>query len=258
MTLEMMAGILGPAFIAGLLVLATHVPLGREVLARGIIFIDLAVAQIAGLGVIGARTLHLEPGGWAVQVIACVAALAGALALYSMERRWPEIQEALIGTAFILAATGGILLLAKNPHGGEHLRDLLAGQILWVTYNQLLPLALLNLVILALWATLRRRVGSILFYSLFALAVTAAVQMVGVFLVFASLIIPALAIRNMGGAPALIAGYTLGAAGYALGLVLSALFDLPSGAVVVWSLAAVAAGFSAVAGSEGAAPHQKC
>ena len=85
------------------------------------------------------------------------------------------------------------------------------------------------------------------FYLLFALAVTAAVQLVGVFLVFASLIIPALAIRQLQGARALITGYALGAAGYALGLVLSALFDLPSGAIVVWALALLAVSFRVAA-----------
>ncbi|HKH19689.1 MAG TPA: metal ABC transporter permease [Gammaproteobacteria bacterium] len=94
------------------------------------------------------------------------------------------------------------------------------------------------------WAILGQRGRSIVFYLLFPLAVTAAVQLVGVFLVFASLIIPALAIRHLRGARALITGYALGAAGYALGLVLSALFDLPSGAVVAWALAALTAGSS--------------
>jgi zinc/manganese transport system permease protein len=244
MNLGTMVGILIPAFLTGLLVLSTHVPLGRQVLARGIIFIDLAVAQIAGLGVIAAYTLQLEPGGWQVQLIAGAAALAGALALYLAERRWPEIQEALIGTAFVLAATGGILLLAKNPQGAEHLQDLLAGQILWVTYAQLVPLALFNIVILGLWVALGQRGGSLAFYLLFALAVTAAVQLVGVFLVFASLIIPALAIRHLDGTRALMSGYALGAGGYALGLVLSAAFDLPSGAIIVWALAAFATGSS--------------
>lgn len=244
MNLETMVGILIPAFLTGLLVLSTHVPLGRQVLARGIIFIDLAVAQIAGLGVIAAYTLQLEPGGWQVQLIAGAAALAGALALYLAERRWPEIQEALIGTAFVLAATGGILLLAQNPQGAEHLQDLLAGQILWVTYAQLGPLALFNIVILGLWMALGQRGGSLAFYLLFALAVTAAVQLVGVFLVFASLIIPALAIRHLDGTRALMSGYALGAGGYALGLVLSAAFDLPSGAIIVWALAAFATGSS--------------
>ena len=70
-------GLLLPAFLAGLLVLATHVPLGMQVLARGIVFIDLAIAQIAGLGVIAADRLGFEPQGWAVQLSAVSAALAG-------------------------------------------------------------------------------------------------------------------------------------------------------------------------------------
>ena len=119
-------------FVAGLLVLATHVPLGTQVLARGIVFIDLAIAQIAGLGVIAADALGFEPQGWAVQVAALAAALLGALLLTWTEKRWPDVQEALIGVLFVLAASAGMLLLANNPHGGEHLKDLLVGQILWV------------------------------------------------------------------------------------------------------------------------------
>jgi zinc/manganese transport system permease protein len=255
MNLEAMTGILGPAFIAGLLVLSTHVPLGRQVLARGIIFLDLAVAQIAGLGVTAAYGLQLEPGGWQVQLIAGAAATAGAFVLYLTERRWPEIQEALIGAAFILAATGGILLLAKNPQGAEHLQDLVAGQILWVTYEQLGLLALLNLLIVAIWIAVRRQ-SSIIFYLLFALAVTGAVQVVGVFVVFASLIIPALATRQMRGPKALSAAYGLGGLAYALGLVLSVLFDLPSGPVVVWTLALLAVAFSAISQRSGSATHR--
>jgi len=87
------ASILGPAFAAGLLVLFTHVPLGRVVLRRGIIFIDLAVAQIAGLGVIAAHSLGWEHSPWAVQGTAALAALLGALGLYAFGRRLAEIQE---------------------------------------------------------------------------------------------------------------------------------------------------------------------
>lgn len=230
-------GILGPAFCAGLLVLSTHVPMGRQVLARGIVFIDLAIAQIAGLGVIAADSLGWQPQGYGVQVAAVGAALAGAALLAFTERRWPDIQEALIGVLFVLAACAGILFLANNPHGGEHLKDLLVGQILWVGYRQLIPVALLYAVILALWFTARARLGSVGFYAMFAVAVTASVQLVGVYLVFASLIIPALAVRNHPLSRQLAAGYGIGVLGYALGLASSALFDLPSGAVVVISLA---------------------
>lgn len=234
-------GILGPALIAGLLVLATHVPLGMQVLDRGIVFIDLAIAQIAGLGVIAADAVGLPEGGVAVQASAVSAALLGAWLLTWTERRAGQQQEALIGVMFILAACGGILLLSSNPHGGEHLKDLLVGQILWVNTTQLLWLGGLSALLLAaLWLGGVERLGRFGFYGAFALAVTASVQLVGVYLVFSSLIIPALATRAQRGRRRLGVAYALGALGYALGLALSALFDLPSGAVIVWTLAACA------------------
>jgi zinc/manganese transport system permease protein len=232
-------GILGPAFVAGLLVLATHVPLGTQVLDRGIVFIDLAIAQIAGLGVICADAVGLPEGGVAVQASAVAAALLGALLLTYTERRAPQQQEALIGVMFILAACAGILVLAGNPHGGEHLKDLLVGQILWVNSTQLLWLGAVSaLLLVAMALGWIARLGRYGFYAAFAVAVTASVQVVGVYLVFSSLIIPALATRARAGKQRLSAGYLLGAAGYALGLALSAVLDLPSGAVIVWTLAA--------------------
>jgi zinc/manganese transport system permease protein len=235
------AGILGPAFIAGLLVLATHVPLGVQVLQRGIVFIDLAIAQIAGLGVICADALGLPEGGLAVQASAVTAALLGAVLLTWTEKRAPQRQEALIGVMFILAACAGILVLSGNPHGGEHLKDLLVGQVLWVNTTQLLWLAAISALLLAaLWLGWVERLGRYGFYAVFAVAVTASVQVVGVYLVFSSLIIPALATGRRAGKVGLAIGYGLGALGYALGLTLSAVFDLPSGAVIVWALAACA------------------
>ena len=230
--------ILIPGFLAGLLVLATHVPLGIQVLSRGIVFIDLAIAQIATFGVIAADRVGFEPEGWVAQVAAVSAALLGAALLTWTEKRWPDIQEALIGVLFALAASGGMILVANNPHGGEHLQELLSGQILWVGYRQLLPAAILNATILALWFWQGTRIGRFGFYALFAFAVTASVQLVGVYLVFASLIVPALSCRNFAG-HRLVAAYGVGAAGYAVGLVFSTLFDLPSGPVVVWALALI-------------------
>jgi zinc/manganese transport system permease protein len=237
--------LLAAPFAAGLLVLASHVPLGTEVLRRGIIFIDLAIAQVAALGVIAAGL-----AGWeeplAVQGAAAAAALAGALVLTRSERRWPEIQEALIGLLFVTAAAAGILLLANNPHGGEHLKDLLAGQILWTGWPQLLPVALLYAVIVPAWLLGRERLGRPGFYVVFALAVTASVQLVGVLLVFTSLIAPALAARGRR-RPGWLA-FAVGAVAYALGLIASALFDWPAGAAVVCvaSLLAVASLFAPV------------
>ena len=230
--------ILGPALIAGLLVTLTHVPFGQRVLERGIIFLDLAVAQFAGLGIIVAHNFHWQPGGWQVQIIALAAAITGVLILHFTEKRWPEIQEALIGTMFVLASSGGIILLATNPQGGEQLKELLVGQILWVSFEQLIPVAILYALILVVWFGTKSK-SSLLFYILFALAITASVQLVGVYLVFATLILPALAIRNVksGG---LIIGYAIGVSAYLSGLILAALLDLPAGALIVYTLAITA------------------
>ena len=149
--------IIGPAVVAGLVVLSTHVPLGQEVLKRGIIFIDLAIAQVAALGVIAAHAMDWDPNGIEVQIAAVSAALLAAIGLNWTEKRWPRIQEPLIGILFILAATGGILLLAGNPHGSEHLKELLVGQILWTTWSSLWPITVLYAIVLAVWFTLQPR-----------------------------------------------------------------------------------------------------
>ena len=232
--------ILGPAFFAGLLILSTHVPLGQEVLKRGIIFIDLAIAQIAGLGVLAAGVMGWEDNLWAVQLSAVSAALLASAGLNWTEKRWPQLQEPLIGILFVLAATGSILLLAENPHGAQHLKDLLVGQILWSTWQSLIPVALLYAVLLTVWFKWHEQIGQKGFYIIFAFVVTASVQLVGVYLVFASLIIPALATRRIHGTGRLFAGYLLGAAAYVAGIGLSALFDLPTGAVTVWTMAMLA------------------
>lgn len=238
--------ILLPAFIAGLLVTATHVPLGIQVLNRGIVFIDIAIAQIAGVGVIAAAFFGFEEQVLAVQASALSAALLGALLLTWTEKRWPAVQEAIIGSVFVLAATLEILLLAGNPHAGEHLKDMLVGQILWVGHHQLAVVAALTVIILSAWFGIgMARLGRVGFYLLFGLAVTASVQMVGIYLVFSSLIIPALASRNATRLR-LPKAYAVGALGYLFGLIASIVFDLPTGAIIVWAMAVVGIAFSAV------------
>ncbi len=234
-----------PALLASLLVLSTHVPLGTEVLRRGIIFIDLAIAQVAGLGVIAADTLGWEAEGWMVQVVAVSAALAAAGVLHWTDKLWPDIQEAIIGVSFVLAATAGLLLLAGNPHGGENLKELLVGQVLWVNYEQLLPITIISGPVLFFWYRMRNRLGGFGFYALFAFAVTASVQLVGIYLVFANLILPALATRQIQPhARRVFCGYAVGMAGCLAGLFLSVSLDLPAGAVIVWCLAGFAVIFS--------------
>ena len=231
--------ILLPALIAGVLVLSTHVPLGRLVLERGIVFIDLAIAQVAGLGVVAADFAGFEPTGWTVQVSAASAALAAAAFLVWTERRVPAVQEAIIGVVFVVAASAEILLLNFNPHGAEQLKDLLVGQILWVTPADLIPVAVLYAGLLAVIFLAGIRERRVVFYVVFALAVTASVQLVGIYLVFASLILPALAARRLSIA------YAVGFAGYVVGLAASLVLDLPTGAAVVCTLAQVTALFVA-------------
>ncbi len=231
--------ILGPALLAGLIVLATHVPLGQQVLARGIVFIDLAIAQVAGVGVISAHYFGLELQGWVTQVAAVSAALLAALLLTWTERKRPEVQEALIGVLFVLASTAQILLLANDPHGGEDLKDLLAGQILWVTPTQLVRAAVLTAVVLLAWFRWREALGRTGFYILFAVTVTVSVQLVGVYLVFTTLIVPAIATYRYPPRRQLLIGYLLAGLSYAAGLIVSALTDLPSSPVIVWVMAAV-------------------
>ncbi len=230
-------GILWPALIAGILVAISHVPLGQQVLSRGIVFIDLAIAQVAGLGVIVANSFGLPIEGWGAQVAAGAAALAGALLLTWTERKRPQVQEALIGILFVLASTAQILVLANDPHGGENLKELLAGQILWVSTNQLIRTAVLTAIFSLVWFLWRERIGRVGFYVLFALVVTASVQLVGVYLVFTSLIVPAVATYRFGRNRQLAFGYALAIGSYVVGLGASLVTDLPASPVIVWTMA---------------------
>jgi zinc/manganese transport system permease protein len=138
---------------------------------------------------------------------------------------------------FVLASTAQILLLANDPHGGEDLKDLLAGQILWVTPAQLLRAAVLTALVLLAWFRARERLGRTGFYVLFAVTVTVSVQLVGVYLVFTTLIVPAIATYRYAARRQLAIGYVLAVASYVVGLVISALSDLPSSPVIVWAMA---------------------
>lgn len=234
--------ILWPALLVGLLVLSTHVPLGQEVLRRGIIFLDLAIAQVAAFGLILAGAIGIGDHGehsaeWQM-VVAMGAAVAGGMLLYQFRRMEARVQEALIGILFMLAATGSMLLLAKDPHGGERLKELLIGQILWVQPMDLVSTGVIYALVLGVWFGLRRRLGDWVFYPLFAVTITLSTQLVGVYLVFASLIIPALA--TLYRVKPLLPAYLIGVVAYLLGLGLSAFFDFPSGAMIAWCLAAIA------------------
>ena len=235
--LLLLTDVLLPAFVAGLLVIATHIPLGFKVLSRGIIFMDLAIAQVAGLGALLVTVLIGEAAPpLLTQLGAVVLALGAALLLMRTERWVPHYQEPIIGSLFVLAATAGLLILAGDPHASEHMTDLLSGQILWVSREQLITSgAITGILLVALWVTQHSRE---MFYALFAVAITVSVQLVGVYLVFATLIIPALAtVRIATERIRYRTAFLIAAVAYALGLAGSALLDLPSGPLIVWALA---------------------
>lgn len=224
------------AVFASLLVIATHVPLGMQVLNRGIIFIDLAIAQVAGLGAYLAIAVvgeQIDPV-W-TQTCAMGLALLAAWLFSMTEKLWPRYQEALIGVVFVLSATAVLILLSSHPHGGNQLNELLSGQLLWVGQEKLMYSTLATLILLLLMYLLRHQQKT--FYALFAIAITISVQLVGVYLVFATLIVPSLgaaACRDERIKKWL--AFTIAVTGYLIGLILSAWLDLPSGPLIVWTL----------------------
>ena len=231
---------MAPAFVVGLIVTAVHAPLGIEVLKRGIVFIDLATAQVVGLAII-VLGLWLEEPSWMVRQSTSFGAGIGiALFFRWIERKAPDEQEAVIGSCFILAASVALLVLADSPHGGEELRHVLSGQILFVDWSDIAGFVPIYGLVTALWLALPRMRAGAGFFILFALAVTASVQLVGVYVVFASLILPALAARGPTGyvlARALASGF----AAVVAAIVISAVADLPAGPFLVVCFAASAA-----------------
>lgn len=223
--------IMAPALAAGLLIALAHAPLGIEVLRRGIIFIDLAVAQIAGLGLVVAGIFFHHSEGWIGQLTALAFALVGGLFFRFAERVLPRQLEAIIGCSFVLSASVALLLLADQPHGGQEIQHMLSGQILFVTWTDFFKHAPVYGSILVLWF-LRPGVRSgIWFYVIFSLAITSSVQLVGVYVVFASLILPALAsVRSE--KPHRI-GWLCGILAILTGIGMSTWLDLPAGPFLV-------------------------
>lgn len=226
-----MLEIILPALAVGLMVAITHAPLGLEVLKRGIIFIDLAIAQIAGLGLVVANLWLHDPSWYTVQLFALSFALIGGLFFRVVEKKAPELQEAIIGSTFVLSASLIMLLLADHPHGGEEIQHLLSGQILFVTWSEVLSHLPIYILILSLWFGFKKVRSGIGFYVLFALAITSSVQLVGIYVVFASLILPAIAAYKY--RRKLAVTWCCGIASVILGIVISAIWDHPSGNIIV-------------------------
>lgn len=234
--------LLAPAFVAGAIISLAHVPLGQEVLKRGIIFLDLAVAQLAALGMIAFQTLvpvdeFSAVGLYGPLVSGLVAALLCAFAFHVSEKYAGRYQEALIGCTFVVGASLSLLLMANDPHGGEEMKNILAGQILWADWSDIRLAAPIFIAVCMVWMMFKGR-RQLLFYPLFAVAIPFAVNLIGIYLVFASLILPALAVVKVQNHKGLF-GFTVSLVSFAGGLAASYAFDWPSGPAIVLTMAIV-------------------
>lgn len=232
--------LLAPAFVAGVMISFIHVPLGQEVLKRGIIFLDLAVAQFAALGMIAFQVFsnfdeYSLISGYGRLGAGLAAAIFCAVIFHFLEKKTGEYQEALIGCAFVLAASTGLLLVTNSPHGAEEIKNILEGQILWTSWSHISFVLPIFVLIFLSWIIFKNK-RSFLFYPLFAIIIPFSVSMIGVYLVFASLIFPALAVVKLKDYKMVI-GITISIAAYLLGLMLSYLFDWPAGPAIVIALA---------------------
>jgi len=229
--------IICPAFIACLIIILTHAPLGIEVIKRGIIFIDLAVAQIAGLGIIITNIIIHKPSIFITQIIALSFAIIAGLFFRKIEVTLPKQLEAIIGTTFIFSSSLAILLLANNPHGSKEILDILSGEILFITWKKILYHTPIYLFILSLWLLKPAVRKGLSFYLLFALAITSSVQLIGVYLVFASLILPALASLNF--KYSYVSAWVIGIISIVIGILISVITDKPTGPTLVLSFVLV-------------------
>ena len=215
------------ALLLGLMALA---PLGTQVLARGVVFIDLAVAQAAAAAALWVTVVVDHPNAWTTQAMATTGAMACAAAVAWLSRLWPQQREALIGLLYVAGASMALLGAGQDPHGRERLGQLLAADLLWADWPQVMVLTACALAVAASRRWLQR---DAVFYPGFALVASLAVPVLGLFVVFAALIAPALWQRA--GLSAWLAG--LGAVlASALGLLASWVLDVPSGACVALAL----------------------
>jgi zinc/manganese transport system permease protein len=209
---------------------ALLVPLGAEVLRRGVVFIDLAVAQVAALGVLLA-TMGMEGAAATFTTLAAVvASLLGAALVWWLARRWPGQREALIGLVYVASSAAAVVVVASDPHGRERLAALLAADVLWVSWVAVAKLAVVALLVAWRRSTLQR---DAVFYPVFAIALAVAVQSLGLYLVFALLIGPALwTLRGYRLRMAIVVGVVACMGGLAVSWVL----DGPSGACIAVAL----------------------
>ncbi len=248
-------------FVASLILTGIHAYLGVHVVERGVIFVDLALAQIAALGATIAILVHMDPHGQGAYWLSLGFTFLGA-AIFSLarSRRGHIPQEAFIGITYAVASAAAILAMSKATGETEHLKDMLVGNIIAVSWSEAGRTALLygaiglfhyvfrkNFLLISMDPRaaeakgLSIRLWDFLFYASFGFVVTSSVAIAGVLLVFCYLIVPSVGAMLFADriGPRLAIGWTMGTLVSALGVYLSVVLDLPTGATIVCTFGAV-------------------
>jgi zinc/manganese transport system permease protein len=248
-------------FVASLILTGIHAYLGVHVVERGVIFVDLALAQIAALGATVAVVFGMDPhAGGAYWLSLGFTFLGAAIFALARMRRTHIPQEAFIGIAYAVASAGAILAMSKATGETEHLKDMLVGNILAVSWHEVERTAALYGAIGAFHYIFRKnfllismnpkgaeaqgislRFWDFLFYASFGFVVTSSVAIAGVLLVFCYLIVPSVGAMLFADriGPRLAIGWTMGTLVSALGVYLSVVLDFPTGATIVCTFGAV-------------------
>lgn len=244
--------ILLPAFVFSALLIATHTYLGLHVLARGIIFVDLALAQIAALGASVAFLFGHDAHGATAQIYAFGAAVTAGAA-FALLRRVPDktTREVVIGSTYVIATALSVLILSRSTQGLEELKSLFNGSVLWIRWSDIGTVAIAYAALMLLHAIYWRKFEAlsftaggnstpplaweIAFFTSFAVVITLAVNLAGVLMVFAFLILPAFSASLVASRfrTRLWLGWAGGMVGTLSGLGLAYWADLPVGATIV-------------------------
>jgi zinc/manganese transport system permease protein len=254
-----LVALLWAPFLMCLVLTGIHAYLGVHVLAREVVFVDIALAQLAALGATAAFLLGFDTHTWESYAFGLSATIAGALVLaLTRTRRRHVSQEAVIGVVYAASSAGAVLLADRAAHGAEQVRAMLVGNLLAVRPPEVVQVAILYaLVGLLHWfcrkpfflistdpdaaygAGWRVRLWDFVFYASFGVVVTSSVRIGGVLLVFSYLIVPALAGVMFGTSVGskLAIGWSFGTLVSVFGMIASAVLDLPTGATVVCAFA---------------------
>ncbi len=242
-------------FLMCLVLTGIHAYLGLHVIAREVIFVDIALAQIASLGATAAFLWSYDLDSWGSYVFGLSFTILGASVFALTRSRERRVsQEAVIGVVYAVSAAASVLVADRTPHGAEHLRSMLVGSILAVRGSEVIKVTCLYGVIgLFHWLCRRPfllistdpdrayrdgwrvRRWDFLFYASFGVVVTSSVRIAGVLLVFSYLIVPTLAANLLGGTVSrrLAVAWGFGTFVSVVAMVASAILDLPTGATVV-------------------------